>query len=105
MKNLEQNGCVNGALKSAAAEDFISRPSDSADSIHWRELRHPEHFVQFYESDNFLVECLGTFIGGGLGAGDGAIVIATPAHRAALAERLKSQGIDLKAVQARGQYV
>ncbi len=64
-----------------------------------------DHFVQFYEHDDFLIESVATFIGAGLGAGDGAIVVATRAHREAIAKRLSLQGIDLPTVQSRGQYV
>lgn len=64
-----------------------------------------EHLVQFYEDDEFLIDSLSTFIGSGIGAGEGAIVIATPEHREGLAERLKAQGIDLATVQLRRQYV
>ena len=72
---------------------------------HGGEAGESEHFVQFYEDDAFLVESVGTFIGAGLGAGNGALVIATQAHREALEERLEAQGLDLKAVKQRGQYV
>ncbi|HEX3718837.1 MAG TPA: PAS domain S-box protein [Verrucomicrobiae bacterium] len=63
-----------------------------------------KHFVQFYEHDEKLVKSLGGFLGSGLGAGDGAIVIATRAHRDALEEQLTAQGIDLDRVKLRGQY-
>src|SRR4051812_455851 len=72
---------------------------------HGSEAGESEHFVQFYENDAFLVESVGTFIGAGLGAGNGAIVIATQAHREALEERLEAQGLDLMAVKQRNQYV
>jgi PAS domain S-box-containing protein len=64
-----------------------------------------EHFVQFYDKDEFLVESVGAYVGAGLGAGEGAIVIATPEHREALATQLRKQGIDLIVVESRGQYV
>jgi len=71
----------------------------------WSDVKDGEHLVQFYEDDEFLLEAVITFVGGGLGAGAGAIVIATPAHREALANRLRAHGIDVAGVQARGQYV
>jgi len=106
MKNVEQrNGFANSGLKSAVAENAAAGGPDLAPRIGCNEMGRSEHFVQFYESDDFLIESLGAFIGAGLGAGDGAIVIATPAHREALAGRLIAQGIDLETVQSRGQYV
>jgi len=106
MKDFEQEkGRVSRALKSAVTDNVIARNADLAPRIVCSEMERDDHFVQFYEDDGFLIESVGAFIGGGLGAGDGAIVIGTQAHREALASRLKAQGIDLEAVQSRGQYV
>jgi PAS domain S-box-containing protein len=66
--------------------------------------RHP-HSVQFYSDDKFLVEALSRFIGSALGAGDAAIVIATPEHRKKLHERLKARGLDVDANVEQGRYV
>jgi light-regulated signal transduction histidine kinase (bacteriophytochrome) len=46
----------------------------------WNEMRESEHFVQFCESDVFLMNTLSEFIGTGLKAGDACIVLATK-HR------------------------
>lgn len=46
------------------------------------------HFVQFYESDQFLIAEVAAFVGAGLRSGDAGIVIADPAHRRALRESL-----------------
>ena len=64
-----------------------------------------DHFVQFYETDGFLFRLLGEFIGAGLRAGEAAIVVATPAHREGLAERLQALGLDVIAARRSGQYV
>ncbi|HZS05992.1 MAG TPA: PAS domain S-box protein [Blastocatellia bacterium] len=71
----------------------------------WSEMGESEHFVQFYESDVFLLNSLSGYIGTGLGAGDGCIVVATPAHREGLEKRLYASGLDVAAAGARGQYV
>src|SRR5690242_4514947 len=52
-----------------------------------------EHFVQFYERDEYLVEALAEFIGKGLRSREGAIVVATQAHRTALDWQLRASGI------------
>ncbi len=70
----------------------------------WNDPRPSEHRVQFYETDDFLLEAVGEFVGTGLGAGDACIVIATPAHREGLARRLRSGGFDLPLIQAQGKY-
>jgi signal transduction histidine kinase len=71
----------------------------------WSGTCEPEHFVQFYEADAFLISSLGGFIGAGLGAGDACIVVATVPHRDALDERLRADRLDPEAARARGQYV
>src|SRR6266702_6422836 len=72
---------------------------------HWSEMSASEHFVQFYESEVFLLDSLSGFIDTGLSAGDACIVIATKAHRERLEERLKAKGLDLIAAHTRGEYI
>jgi two-component system, cell cycle sensor histidine kinase and response regulator CckA len=79
-------------------------------SVHQQKSRWPipdddGHFVQFYEDDALLLDSVAAFIGAGLGAGEGAIVIATEPHRAVLDDKLRSHGLDVAVVKARGQYV
>jgi len=64
-----------------------------------------EHFVQFYETDEFLLDSVSGFIGAGLGAGAACIVIATKAHREGLEERLQATGLDLATASTRGTYL
>jgi signal transduction histidine kinase len=46
------------------------------------------HAVQFYETDEFLVQTVGRFLTAGLAAGDRLVVIATQAHREAFVAAL-----------------
>ncbi len=64
-----------------------------------------EHFVQFYETDAFLLNSLRDFIGAGLATDDACIVVATEAHREGLDERLLAYGLDVAAARAAGRYV
>ncbi len=64
-----------------------------------------EHFVQFCETDAFLMDSVSAFIGAGLRAGDVVIVLATQPHRESLEERLKGDGLEVAAARVRGQYV
>ena len=67
---------------------------------------HPsEHVVQFYESDAFLLDAVGEFIGTGLRAGDAGIVVATEAHREGLEDRLRAYGVDVVVAREGGRYV
>src|SRR5436309_14457541 len=71
----------------------------------WSEMDASEHFVQFYETDEFLLDSVSAFIGAGLGAGAACIVIATKAHRVGLEERLQADGLDLATASTRGPYL
>jgi len=93
------SAAVNGADAREAALGKLAPVSA------WSGTCAPEHFVQFYEADAFLISSLGGFIGAGLGAGDACIVVATAAHRDALDEQLRADGFDPEAARARGQYV
>jgi signal transduction histidine kinase/ActR/RegA family two-component response regulator len=76
-----------------------------APAADWAQMSDTEHFVQFYEADAFLLNSLSGFIGNALSSGDGAIVVATQAHRNGLDEMLQANGLDLASIKARGQYV
>jgi PAS domain S-box-containing protein/excisionase family DNA binding protein len=63
------------------------------------------HIVQFYEQDAVLLDAVADAIGAALRGGDAGIVIATPAHRAGIEQRLAARGPDLAAARAAGRYV
>lgn len=71
----------------------------------WRTMANDEHFVQFYETDLYLVNSVSDYIGTGLSAGDGCIVVATSEHRSGLDVRLQAYGLDIAAAKATGQYL
>ncbi len=52
-----------------------------APSSDWTAMSDTDHFVQFYETDGFLLNSLSGFIGAAINSGDGAIVLATEEHR------------------------
>jgi signal transduction histidine kinase/ActR/RegA family two-component response regulator len=81
-----------------AVRDFAPR-SD------WSEMSESEHFVQFYETDGFLLNSLSGFVGTGLRAGEAVIVVATKEHRVGLEELLQESGLDIFSARATGQYV
>src|SRR5437764_14041729 len=71
----------------------------------WSEVGEKDHFVQFYESDTFLAGSVSRFLGAALGAGDGAILIATRAHREAIQRKLRARWLNLSVARAAGQFV
>jgi signal transduction histidine kinase len=102
MFNSSRNGAAvsvvpqpNGA---AATSKLASRTNGSVPE-------ESEHFVQFYETNAFLLDSLRDFIGLGLVSGDACIVVATDGRRAGLDERLEASGLNKFASPASSQYV
>src|ERR1700730_17080855 len=77
----------------------------SAPIAHWHDDESSAHVVQFYSDDSFLLDALSKFVGTALGAGDAAIVIATPSHVDGLAQRLRARGLDVAKSARCGRYV
>ncbi len=63
------------------------------------------HAVQFYEDDAVLLDLLAGFVGTALVTGRSAVVIATAAHRVALAHELRTRGFDVSIPRLEGRYV
>ena len=66
---------------------------------------HPEHFVQFYENEDFFLDSLASYITDGLQARESVVVVATRSHLDSLNLRLKAHGFDSAAVEQTGYYV
>ena len=78
---------------------------ESSPEPSWSEMSEAEHFVQFYESDLFLSNSLGGFIGEGLTRGDACIVAARKEIVDRLEEHLRERGLDVATARASGQYI
>ena len=63
------------------------------------------HEVLFYSDDTVLLDRLARFIAAGLKAANGAIVLATKAHRDSLVQRLKAEAVDIDDALHRGTYI
>jgi len=61
--------------------------------------------VQFYDEEAGLLDLLGDYLADGLRQDHAVIAIATPAHLAALDERLQADGFDAVAARWQGQYL
>jgi hypothetical protein len=71
----------------------------------WRELCHPDHIVQLYESPDQLVNSLVEFAVAGFRAGESVVVIATSDRIRQLDERLRDIGFQPFALELRDQYI
>lgn len=71
----------------------------------WKHLGPCQHVVQFYESDEDLIDTLEAFLGTALREGESALVIATGPHLNGLEQRLHAAGIDLAKARAADRYI
>ena len=62
------------------------------------------HYVQFYESDAFLVARVADFIASAFKTDDAAVLIATPAHRSAVERLLSERGFPLAELTKSSRY-
>ncbi len=90
------------AIRDLPTQDAVQPEAPHA---HWSEMGTSEHFVQFYETDEFLLYSASDYIATALCSGDATVVVATGPHREGVEERLQASGLDLAAARADGQYV
>jgi PAS domain S-box-containing protein len=64
-----------------------------------------DHVAYFYQESDSLLEALSSFIGGALGAGNAALVMATKMHREGLQQRLTARGLDIPKATHEGRYL
>jgi PAS domain S-box-containing protein len=81
------------------------RKGTLAPNFDWNAIGASEHFVQFYETDGYLVESVAGFLDKGLRGGEAAIIIATPEHRTRIEKNLNARGVAVSEARSRGQYV
>ncbi len=82
-----------------------SQSVNASPDVFWGELAPPEHLVQMYENDDVFLDTLEGFVAGGLMAGDGVVVIATPQHVRGLDARLELRGIDAEAATGTDRFI
>lgn len=81
-----------------------NEPKSICRTITWENIRPGDHVVQFYRTDDFLVECLASYIANGLLEGERALIITTPVHRAALEHRLRMKKVDVTMSSVQAMY-
>lgn len=83
----------------------IAKPELNEADVFWGEISPCEHLVQIYQDEGVFLDSLEGFIAGGIQAGDGVVVIATPLHLASLNERLTARNIDIASAIRDDQYL
>jgi hypothetical protein len=79
---------------SASKRALVDAARRIAAILNFESVRDGDHFVQFYEDENFLIQALGAFVAQGFVEEQSVVVILTPEHRSALENRLRAAGID-----------
>ena len=64
-----------------------------------------DHFVQFYETDVFLLDSVTKFISSGLDAGEAALILATDTHLKLLRARLEEHDLDVDGLTKLGRLL
>src|SRR6476661_4031510 len=82
---------LQAVLRSADLSTLTEEPLPP--QVDWDKIGDSEHFVQFYENDEFLIESASGFIGAALRSGGSSVVAATPEHCDALEGSLIAAGI------------
>src|SRR6185436_20141737 len=73
--------------------------------VDWEEMGEREHFVQFYESDDYLIDSVSGFVAAALNKQEASVVIATAEHREAMQRKLSACGVATEEAAAAGRYV
>ena len=68
----------------------------------WTGLGPTDHFVQFYDAHESLVDAVASFIAAATRSGDVGVVIAARAHINHVEARLRAAGVDLSDARERG---
>lgn len=83
-----------------------SSPSTSAGANESPLTKHkPEHIVQFYQDDQFLIDAVSGFVGSALAAGDAAVLIATGPHRKGVEQVLAKRGMEIAQATREGRFI
>jgi hypothetical protein len=87
------------AASSSLAELACRRLATNTD---WAAMNAADHFVQFYQTDDFLVNTVAEYVIHGIKNGEACIVVATPEHRESIRRLVTRFGTDLN---IDGRYV
>jgi PAS domain S-box-containing protein len=85
--------------------DLSAVDADAVSSVDWSNVGESEHFVQFYEDDEFLAKSVAGFLGYGLTRDASGVLIATREHRSEIERGLLDAGVDVLSARASGRFV
>ncbi|MBV9328598.1 MAG: MEDS domain-containing protein [Chloroflexi bacterium] len=97
-------------------EEFAVRRRVTAPRLHaaavktamrrrWTHMRETEHFVQFYEHDQVLLDAVSGYLLAGLQSGEAAVVVASCEHLDELQRRLAELGVSVATEHSSGRLI
>jgi hypothetical protein len=78
---------------------------NSGSGAFWGQLGEKEHAVQIYRDDTAFLESLAGFVGSGLRAGEGVVIVATAPHLHEIEKRLRGTWVDLDRARWEDRYI
>jgi hypothetical protein len=79
--------------------------SSRAARTFWGQVAPAQHFAQFYENEDALMDTLGGFVSAGLSCGESTIVIATAQHLRTLTSRLTHDGCNMARFMREDRFI
>ena len=80
---------------SATGSTLSYSASEMAPHADWTDMNQTDHFVQIYESSDFIVRAVAEYVTYGIKSGETCIVVATPEHREGIKQLVTQFGAEL----------
>jgi hypothetical protein len=102
-KGLASEFCMNeGSTYVGLGERMSQRMAPTCD---WTDMGAEDHFVQFFESDDFIVDQVAEYMIHGLRSGDACIVVATREHLAEIEKTIAGFFGNFESALREGRYI
>jgi len=87
-----------------AGRDILQVAKSVAQIRHVETICDGEHFVQFYQEENLLIQTVARYVAQGFAQGHSSILVVTRAHRLAIEAKLAATGLNVQEYQRCGLY-
>ena len=100
---LAKEFCMNdGNTYVGLGERMSQRMAPTCD---WTDMGSEEHFVQFFESDDFIIDQVSEYLVHGLRSGETCIVVATSDHLEGIEKTVAAFSLDYDNARLEGRYI
>ena len=103
MVNSRQNFDLNGDIVTAGHTDMVNkRMTPNAD---WSNMTRTDHFVQFYEKEDHIINSVAEYVSHGIKVGETCIVAAPSDHIRKIEKTIIGFGYDIETARRAGKYI